>query len=40
MRTDIMYTYPPNIAPKEEPNSPVMTPNVPNERKPKSCLLM
>ena len=36
MRTDIMYTNPPNIAP-EEPNSPIITPNIP---KPKTCLLM
>ena len=40
MRTDIMYTNPPNIAPKEEPKPPIIAPNVPNEIKPKTCLLM
>ena len=40
MRTDIMYTNPPKIAPKEL-NPPVIAPNVvPNEIKPKTCQLM
>ena len=37
MRTDIMYTYPPNIAPKE-PYPPIIAPNVIKPKK--TCLLM